>query len=134
MQHKYVSKLKCNEHDVVRKSNHIQQQTNSTTDVQLVYAVYDDKTGKMMEMRELRNHPNKKKREEWDKLSANEYGRLMKRIGMKRKRKIEYKDSILSTSYKRTKYQKKKSYIYQILLQYKTRKRGEKQNKDDSRR
>ena len=34
-------------------------------------------------MRDLRNHPNKKKREEWDRSSGNEYGRLMKDIGKK---------------------------------------------------
>ena len=109
MQHRYVSKYKCNEPDVVRrKSNCIQQQTHSTTDVQMVYAVYDDKTGKMMEIHELRNHPNKKKREEWDRLSANEYGRLMKGKRKNGKTKVEYKDLTLSTSYKRIKYQKDK--------------------------
>ena len=46
----YISKYKCKEPDVVRrKSNCIQQQAHSTTDVQLAYAVYDNKTGKMME-------------------------------------------------------------------------------------
>ena len=88
MRHRYVSKYKCYEPDVVRRrSNCIQQQTQSTTNTQLAYAVYDDETGKMMEMRDLRNHPNKKKREEWDRSSANEYGRLMKGIGMKREGK-----------------------------------------------
>ena len=90
MRHKYVEKYKCNdEPDIVRrKSNRIQQQTHTTTDVQLLaYAMYDEETGKMMEMRDLRNHPNKKKREEWDRLSANEYGRLMKGIGMKQEGK-----------------------------------------------
>ena len=42
-------------------------------------------------MRELQNYPNKKKREEWDRLSVNEYGRLMKGIGMKRESKSRVK-------------------------------------------
>ena len=69
MQHRYVEKYKRNnEPDIVRrKSNRIQQQTHSTTDAQLTYAVYDEETGKMMEMQELRNHSDKKKREEWDR-------------------------------------------------------------------
>ena len=66
MRHRYVEKYKCNDKpDIVRrKANRIQQQTHTTIDVQLAYAVYDEETGKMMEMRDLRNHPNKKKREE----------------------------------------------------------------------
>merc|ERR1711884_210352 len=89
MRHRYVEKYKCNDKpDIIRrKSNRIKQQTHTTTDVQLAYAVYDKETEKMMEMRNLRNHPNKKKREEWDRSSANEYGRLMKGIGMKREGK-----------------------------------------------
>ena len=59
-------------------------------------------------MRELQNHPNKKKREEWDRLSANEYGRLMKGIGKNGKAKVEYKDLIHFIPYERTKYQKEK--------------------------
>ena len=63
MQHRYVSKFKCYEPDVVRRrSNCIQQQTQSTTNnTQLAYAVYDDETGKMMEIRELRNHQTERK-------------------------------------------------------------------------
>ena len=61
MGHRYVPKYKYNEPDVVRrKSNHKQQQANSTTDIQVMYTVYDEETGKMMEIRELRNHLNKK--------------------------------------------------------------------------
>merc|ERR1712214_178175 len=58
MRHRYVEKYKCNDKpDIIRrKSNRIQQQTHTTTDVQVAYAVYDEETGKMMEMRDLRNH------------------------------------------------------------------------------
>ena len=47
MRHRYVSKYKSYEPNVVRRrSNCIQQQTKSTTNTQLAYAVYDDETGK----------------------------------------------------------------------------------------
>ena len=68
MQHQFVTKYKCIEPDIVqRRSNWIQQQANSTNETpsstQLAYAVYDEETRKMMEMQELRNHPNKETRE-----------------------------------------------------------------------
>ena len=47
-------------------------------------AVYDDATGKMMEIRDLAKHPDPKIREVWTRARLNEFGRLLKGIGMKR--------------------------------------------------
>ena len=40
-----------------------------------------------MEMRKLRNYPNPTIKKEWDRSVSNEYGWLMKEIGVKRKDK-----------------------------------------------
>ena len=75
MTHRVVTKYKCIEPDIVRRSSERirQQQANATTSQHFAYAVYDEETGKMMELRELRKHPNPTIRKERDQSSANEY-------------------------------------------------------------
>ena len=46
-------------------------------------AVFDEATGKMMEMQQLVRHPNPEIRKKWIKSVSNEYGRLMKGVGRK---------------------------------------------------
>ena len=48
---------------------------------EFAYAVFDEESGKMMEMRELIRHKNPRIRERWLKAVSNEFGRLMKGIG-----------------------------------------------------
>ena len=133
MQHQFVTKYKCIEPDILqRRSNWTQQKANSITETpsstQLAYAVYDEETGKMLDMWELRNQPNQKTREEWDRSVSNEYGRLMKGIGMKKKRRKKLSTRIqylpLHTQGPSTK--RKKKNLCQILLWCKTPKRREK--------
>ena len=45
-----------------------------------VMAVYDETTGKMIAYKQLINHSDKQTREWWQKLSANEFGKLLKRV------------------------------------------------------
>ena len=76
MTHQFVTKYKFIKPDTIQQSSEKirQQQANVTTISQhFPYAVYDEETGKMMEMRDLRNHPNPTIRKEWYQLSANEY-------------------------------------------------------------
>ena len=47
-------------------------------------AVFDETTGKMMEMRDLVKHPDPEIRKQWNHSVANEFGRLMKGIGRKK--------------------------------------------------
>ena len=49
----------------------------------LAMAVFDESTGTMMEMRELRRHSDPKIRDVWETSVANEFGRLLKGIGRK---------------------------------------------------
>ena len=44
-------------------------------------AIYDEKTGKMIDHKKLINHSDKKTWEWWQKLSANEFGKLLKGVG-----------------------------------------------------
>ena len=60
------------------------------------YAVYDEESEKMIQMRELMRHCNSIIKREWTQAVSNEYGRLMKGIGMKRtgKSRVEGHDTI----------------------------------------
>jgi hypothetical protein len=49
-----------------------------------LYAVFDEVTGKMLEYRHLMKHPDPKIREQWQKSSANEFGRTMQGVGKNR--------------------------------------------------
>ena len=44
-------------------------------------SVYDETTGKMIDYKQLINHSDKQTREWWQKLSANEFGKLLKGLG-----------------------------------------------------
>ena len=44
-------------------------------------AVYNEATGKMIDYKQLINHPDKQTREWWQKLSANEFKKLLKGVG-----------------------------------------------------
>ena len=44
-------------------------------------SVYDEATGKMIDYKQLINHSDKQTQEWWQKLSANEFGRLLKGVG-----------------------------------------------------
>ena len=44
-------------------------------------AVYDEATGKIIDYKQLINHSDRQTREWWQKLSANEFGRLLKGVG-----------------------------------------------------
>ena len=54
-----------------------------TISLGLGYAVYNEESGRMMEMRDLVRHLNPEIRKRWIKAVSNEYGRLMKGIGKK---------------------------------------------------
>jgi hypothetical protein len=49
-----------------------------------LYPVFDEATGKMLEYRHLMKHPDPKIREQWQKSSANEFGRTMQGVGKNR--------------------------------------------------
>ena len=70
----------------------------------LAYAVYDEESGKMIQMRELMRHRNPIIKREWTQAV---YGRLLKGIGMKRtgKSRVEGHDTIRPT---------RKSFILKI--------------------
>ena len=97
MTHWFVTKYKCVKPNTIQRSSEQiqQQQVNATTRIPVIttipqhfaHAVYDEETGKMMEMCNFRNHPNPTIRKEWECSVSNEYGWLMKEIGMKRKGK-----------------------------------------------
>ena len=42
--------------------------------------VYDEATGKMIDYKQLINHSDKQTREWWQKLLANEFGKLLKGV------------------------------------------------------
>ena len=67
-----------------------------TVPLGLAYAVYDEESGKMIQMRELMRHRNPIIKREWTQAVSNEYGRLLKGIGMKRtgKSRVEGHDTI----------------------------------------
>ena len=44
-------------------------------------AVYDEGTGTMIDYKQLINHKDRQTREWWQKLSANEFGKLLKGVG-----------------------------------------------------
>ena len=44
-------------------------------------AVFDEDTGQMLDYKKLINHNKKETREWWQKLSANEFGKLLKGVG-----------------------------------------------------
>ena len=44
--------------------------------------VLNKETGKMLDYKKLINHPNKQTQEWWQKSPANEFGRLLKRVGI----------------------------------------------------
>ena len=43
--------------------------------------VYNEATGKMIDYKQRTNHSDKQTREWWQKLSANEFGKLLKGVG-----------------------------------------------------
>ena len=43
-------------------------------------AVYDEATGKMIDYKQLINYPDKQTQEWWQKLPANEFGKLLKGV------------------------------------------------------
>ena len=45
-----------------------------------VMAIYDEATGKMIDYKQLINHSDKQTRKWWQKLSANEFGKLLKGV------------------------------------------------------
>ena len=47
--------------------------------------VYDEVTGKIIDYKQLINHSDKQTRESWQKLSANEFGKLLKGVGKMKK-------------------------------------------------
>ena len=51
----------------------------------LAMAVFDEATGKMMEMRDLVRHPDPETQKQWNRSVSNEFGWLMKGIGQKQK-------------------------------------------------
>ena len=77
------SKINNFNHDSKSKSK--QTPTQNTTNTVLLpshfaFAVFDEDTGKMMEMRDLLNHSNPEIRKIWITAVSNEYGRLMKGV------------------------------------------------------
>ena len=48
---------------------------------QFATAVYDEATGIMIDYKQLINHSDKETREWWQKLSAYEFGKLLKGVG-----------------------------------------------------
>ena len=93
---KQVQKYKCNDqdHDIIprftrnkvrprRSTAHLAATKVMILSIpqHLVNAVFDEATKKMMEMRELINHPNPIIREIWIIELANEWGKLLLVIG-----------------------------------------------------
>ena len=50
----------------------------------LAMAVFNEATGRLMEMRDLVRHPDPEIRKRWNTSVANKFGRLMKGIGQKK--------------------------------------------------
>ena len=72
----------------ISKRNNPRTRTNKHNDFEIAplpshfaMAVFDESTGKMMEMRELLHHPDPTVRKELETSVANEFGRLLKGIG-----------------------------------------------------
>ena len=67
--------------NIVKETKNKPSPVGSKQPAHFAMSIYDDTTGKMIDYKQLINHFNKQTREWWQKLSANEFGKLLKRVG-----------------------------------------------------
>ena len=67
--------------NIVKETKNTPSPTGGKLPGHFAMTVYDETTGKMIDYKQLINHPDKQTRERWQKLSANEFGKLLKGVG-----------------------------------------------------